>query len=84
MRQKRIMVLSGQIEILVVLEMWVYSRRLFLWGGDILSPCGSRNLEGNPKGSWEANINPMYVHPDQHLGQSHYWRFPFSFLCTST
>lgn len=31
-----------------------------MWG-DILSPCGSRNLEGNPKGGWQANIKPMYI-----------------------
>lgn len=55
------MVPFGQIEILIVMRMWVYFRRPFLCVGGALSPCGSRNLEGNPKWGWEANIKPMYI-----------------------
>lgn len=61
MRQKRIMALFGQTEILIVLRMWVYFRRLFLCGGRregegekgvfYHHPGGIRNLEGNPKGA---------------------------------
>lgn len=62
MRQKRIMVLFGQIEILVVLEMWVYPRRLFLWGGIFYHHAAAGIWKGTQKGAGRRiSIPCMYI-----------------------
>lgn len=66
MRQKRIMALFGQTEILIVLRMWVYLRRLFLCVGEgkrgvYFITMGQQEFGRKPKRGWEANIKPMYI-----------------------
>lgn len=66
MRQKRIMAVFGQTEILIVLRMWVYFRRLFLCGGRrerrvYFITMRQQEFGREPKMGWEANIKRMYI-----------------------
>ncbi len=89
MRQKSIMALFGQTEISIVLRMWVYFRRLFLCVGGKGGEKGVfyHHAVAGIWGGTQKGLGGEYqthVHPDQHLGQFHYWRLPFYSLCTST
>lgn len=67
MRQKRIMAFFGQIEILIVLRIWLYFRRLFSCGGRrerrvyFITMRRQQEFGREPKRGGEANIKRMYI-----------------------